>query len=161
MVTRSEYIIYSMYNNFMYNTFHTTIAKYYGIQDKNLNIVLNPHGKNFLLSFNYDKKIKYTQFTNLPDDINNEIYSFLYPNYIHVTYEISFDNDYPFYPPMWSLYSVDYKCSTVYDVNIPEYYNYIIQNHNEESNRQWSPAIKLEQEFLRLIIRLNHFHHFF
>jgi len=153
--------ILQMYDNFLYNTLHTPIAKYYGIQDKNLNILLNPHGKNFLLSFNYDKKIKYTQFTNLPDDINNEIYSFLYPNYIHVTYEISFDNDYPFYPPMWSLYSVDYKCSTVYDVNIPEYYNYIIQNHNEESNRQWSPAIKLEQEFLRLIIRLNHFHHFF
>jgi hypothetical protein len=160
MTIRSEYIIQNMYNKFMYNISTTSISNYFNIQDKNLTIKLLPNNKKFLLSFNYTKKIKFIHFNDLPDDINKEIYSFLNPNYIHVIYEMNVSNDYPFNPPTWSLYSIDYKCNQE-NINIQDYYNYLIQNHNNESERQWSPAIKFEQEFLRLIVRLNHFHYLF
>jgi ubiquitin-protein ligase len=144
----------------MYNISSTSISNYFNIKDKNLTINLVPNNKKFLLSFNYTKKIKFIQFNNLPDDLHHVIYSFLNPNYIHVIYEMNVSNDYPFNPPTWSLYSIDYKCNHE-NINIQEYYNYLIQNHNNESERQWSPAIKFEQEFLRLIVRLNHFHYLF
>jgi len=160
MASRSEHIIHNMYNNFMYNISKTTISKYFSIQDKNLDIQFTPNGKNFLLHFYYTKKIKFIQFNDLPDDLHHIIHSFLNPTYIHVTYEVNLEDDYPFNPPVWSLYSLDYKCNLPH-VNIPEYYEYIIQNHNHESGRDWSPAIKLEQECLRLIVRLNHFRYFF
>ena len=137
-----------------------TISNYFNIQDKNLDIQLNQNGNNFLLSFNYDKKIKYTQFADLPDDINREIYSFLYPNYIHVTYEISFDNGYPFVAPIWELYSIDYRC-TIDEIYIPGYYNYLIENHNHQNNLDWSAAIVLEKDILELILKLNHFEYLF
>ena len=159
MTTRSEYIIHNMYNQFMYNISTTSIANYFNLPDKNLDIQLKTHGKNFLLSFYYTKIIQFIQFVDLPDDIHEVIHSFLTPNYIHVTYQIHLHNDYPFNPPVWSLYSLDYNCNA--SVHIPEYYEYIIKNHNNESIRDWSPAIILEQEFLRLIVRLNHFRYFF
>ena len=146
-----------MYNNFMRNIRPTNICNYFGLHDKNLDIQLIQNNKKFLLNFIYIKKIKYIQFVNLPEDINHEIYSFLSPQYINVTYEMTIDNDFPFTPPTWTLYSIHYKCTL--ELNIQEYYNYLIQNHNDESIRNWSPAIKLEQEILRLIARLNHFHY--
>ena len=73
---------------------------------------------------------------------------------------MNLSDDYPFNPPIWSLYSIDYKCNKD-NLNILDYYTYLIKNHNDESQRQWSPAIKFEQECLRLIVRLNHFHYLF
>jgi hypothetical protein len=74
---------------------------------------------------------------------------------------MTIDNDYPFCPPSWSLYSIEYKCSV--RLNMLEYYNYLIQSHNNESQRNLIhlPAIKLEKEILRLIVKLNHFHYLF
>ena len=160
MTTRSEYIIQNMYNTFMYNISTTNISNYFNIQDKNLSIMLVPNNKKFLLSFNYTRKINFIKFIDLPDDLHDVIYSFLNPNYIHVTYEMNVSDDYPFNPPIWSLYSIDYKCNKD-NLNICDYYTYLIKNHNDESQRHWSPAIKFEQEFLRLIVRLNHFHYLF
>jgi hypothetical protein len=150
-----------MYNRFMNNISSTTICKYFGLLDKNLDIQLTSKDNYFLLHFNYTKKIKYISFRNLPEDINREIYSFLNPAYIHVTYKVLFGNNYPIDPPIWSLYSIDYKCTLSYNVNIPEYYNYIIQKHNNINDRDWSLAIDLEKDCLTLIVLLNHFHYFF
>jgi hypothetical protein len=150
-----------MYNKFINHISTTNISTYFNLPDKNLDIQLTSKDNYFLLSFKYNKKIKYISFRNLPDDINREIYSFLHPAYIHVTYKVIFRNNYPIDPPIWSLYSIDYKCNPNYNVDIPEYYNYIIQNHNNINNRDWSLAIDLEKDCLALIVLLNHFDHFF
>jgi hypothetical protein len=144
----------------MKNISSSDICSYFDLPDKNLNIQLSQKDTYFLLHFKYTKKIKYIQFRDLPEDINNEINSYLC-NYIHVTYKVLFGNNYPISPPTWSLYSLDYKkYNTLYKVNVLTYYKYIIDLHNKRNDCNWTPAITLESDCLDLII-LNNFEHFF
>ena len=152
--------IETMYSDFMKKS-SSNICNYFDLQDKNLDIQLSQKDAHFLLHVKYNKKIKYIQFRDLPEEINREINSYLF-NYIHMNCKLIFDKNYPFSPPIWSLYSIKYNWDTVYDIDIPEYYKYIIQTHNNGNNKDyWSPAITLEKDCLDLIVKLNNFEYFF
>ena len=92
----------------------------------------------------------------LPVDINRKINEYL-PCYITLQLRIDYSSrNYPFLPPIWYMVSHNnyLACSLQ---NAEEYYNYIIANHNECNNANWSPVITIEKDILSFIVRINHF----
>ena len=98
--------------------------------------------------------LKDTYFRGLPLEINRLISSYI-PSYIEINTHIHFCNEYPFRPPKWSLLSVIDKSSSC--INLQEYYEYIINCHNNQYRNSWSPAIWIESDILCFIARINHF----
>ena len=100
--------------------------------------------------------LKDTYFLELPMEINRLISSYI-PSYIEINTRIHFCDEYPFRPPKWSLTSVVDKSSSY--INLQEYYEYIVNCHNNQYQRSWSPAIWIETDILCFVLKINHFEH--
>ncbi len=100
-------------------------------------------------------KKHYHNFKYLPSDINNLISEYL-PEYIYICVEITFPPDYPFKPPIYTLLSTKYNIVN-YIISIDSYYASIVDNHNLQYKREWTPAMDIEKDVLSFICRINHF----
>jgi hypothetical protein len=91
-------------------------------------------------------------FNYLPSDISNLISEYL-PEYISICVEITFPYDYPFKPPIYTLVSTKSNLP----IPIDSYYANIVDNHNLQYKREWTPAMDIEKDILYFICRINHF----
>jgi ubiquitin-protein ligase len=100
-------------------------------------------------------KNHYHHFNHLPSDINNVISEYL-QEYITICFEITFPYDYPFKPPIYTLVST--KSNLVhFPLSIDGYYASIVERHNLQYAREWTPAMDIEKDVLYFICRINHF----
>jgi len=100
-------------------------------------------------------KKHYHDFKYLPSDISHIISEYL-PEYISICVEITFPPDYPFKPPIYTLLSTKSNLVNFY-LSIDRYYDSIVEKHNLQYKREWSPAIDIEKDILYFICRINHF----
>jgi hypothetical protein len=100
-------------------------------------------------------KNHYHDFNYLPSDISNIISEYL-QEYIYICVEITFPSDYPFKPPMYTLLSTKYNI-VKFPISIDRYYATIVDNHNLQYKREWTPAMDIDKDILYFICRINHF----
>jgi len=98
--------------------------------------------------------LKKQNIRELPQEINNIIHSYLV-SYVEINTIILYGDGYPFLPPQWNLSSVINKSSAT--INLNEYYEYIVNCHNNQYTINWSPAIIIEKDILLFITRVNFF----
>lgn len=107
---------------------------------------------------NYFDLMKY-RIKQLPHEINALISHYL-PSTIMLHIHIHFTNGYPFDPPRWSLISCDDRLASSLK-NAKEYYEYIIQNHNDSNLYNWSPATNIDSDILTFMLRIHPFDNLF
>ena len=90
----------------------------------------------------------------MPYELNKSIAEFNDVN-IHLTIEIRDTDNYPFKPPIWSIFNI---ISNIYNIDI--YYQFIINEFNKTLNRSWSPYSWCEKEILLFITIINNFEYF-
>ena len=144
------------YNTFINCLNNSTIEKYFGIinqPNKSLNFTLKREENElyFTVSFLKSCNIDIKEF---PKEINDIISSYS-SEFIKINLKILHYADYPFHPPEWSLLNI--LCNIKIPFNLNDYYNYIINNHNEMYKTDWSPAINIEKDILEFIQKINHF----
>jgi hypothetical protein len=145
---------------------HGSLEKYFGITNENgiefktkINIQTLDGFNQFeinldiIIIHNY----KIYNLNNLPLDINSLIASYYTPNYIHIKIQLTSVESYPFNPPIWKIIDVKHSLN----MNLYEYYKYIVDSHNKIMTHNWSPAIKIEVDILYFILKINHFEHIF
>jgi hypothetical protein len=144
------------YDTFVNNLNNNSIENYFGIineSDKKLNFTSKREENevyftvSFIKSYNIDIK-------SFPKEINDIISSYA-SEFINISFKILHFDDYPFHPPEWSLSKI--LCNIKTPFNIKDYYNYIINNHNNTYKKDWSPAINIEKDILEFIQKINHF----
>ena len=74
---------------------------------------------------------------------------------VMVEFKIMYPADYPWNPPQWSVDTIKYNIG--HSFNLLEYYQYIVQIHNEMLRKDWSPAISLDKDFIDFLQKINHF----
>ena len=90
----------------------------------------------------------------LPMDIIHKISSYL-NCYLKIKTKIVYPQDYPFQPPQWTLVCVKHNIET--KINLKDYYEYLVETHNNSYLVDWSPAIHINIDILEFIRRINHF----
>jgi len=106
-------------------------------------------------NIHFQKQKPFYDFPQFPTDINRFIYSFYNLDFITIETKIHFTNDYPFKAPLWYLIKVDHNIKL--PICLQWYYSSIIENHNNQYKRDWSPAIDIEKDFLDFFQKINHF----
>ena len=129
------------------------LEDYYGIS--NFKLTHNRTGNKIKLNIYYFKKSRHYEFIELPSEINNIISEYT-PVFISINLEIIFPNDYPMRNPIFSFINIENNVSNS-PINLEEYYKYIINNHNEQYKKYWSPAISIPVNILDFIQKINHF----
>ena len=157
ILKKMSYIrVNSRYNTFISHLNNSSIEDYFGIinqPNKNLKFTTKREGEDiyfeisFLKSYNIDINM-------FPKEINNIISSYA-SDFINIRLKIQHLDCYPFKAPLWSLLDVLYNIKL--PLNLNDYYNYIVKNHNDKYNSDWSPAISIEKDILEFIQKINHF----
>ena len=149
-------VMNSSYNAFEESLNGSEIEEYFGMNDKNktekihFDIMRNSNNNVMIFYIDYYKKNLYN-FQNLPIEINSMIASYT-QEYIRIALKIVFTSEYPFRAPIWSLMNVRHNMNT--PLNLTEYYEYIVDNHNTQ---HWSPVTRIEKDVLDFIRKINHF----
>lgn len=148
------------YERFQNKITASSINKYFGIIDPNIKIELNKKNNetNLYLNIFYLKPQKKTHFKLFPDEINDLIYSYL-NEYIDVEFKILYPLDYPFQPPIWSL--TKNASNFVFKDLLNNIVEFAITCHNNQHNRDWSPATDIEKDILGFIVKINTFEYIF
>jgi hypothetical protein len=119
------------------------IATYFDLTCKpneHLSIILQKHPQKsencIVLSLEFIQKKPMEQLSlSLPMELIQKIYSYLSYEYIHVSFMITFTDEYPFVPPKWSLMDEknNVSSSMLYMNNITfrDYFQSMIESHNE------------------------------
>lgn len=97
-------------------------------------------------------------FKYLPDDVCNHIYDYL-GEYIVLVFEIDYSKRcFPIVCPTWNLYhSRDNIGLLSKELSVNDYYKYIVQNHNTQNERLWSPATSIWSDILIFVTRVYPF----
>ena len=90
----------------------------------------------------------------MPINIISIIASYSY-SFISIETRIYFPNNYPFDPPIWRLVNVKTNINT--SIDLRSYYKYIVNNHNKQYKKYYSPAISIDIDLLDFIQKINHF----
>jgi hypothetical protein len=136
------------------------LEKYYGIITPIIRVDTDSIQENeILLSICFQKKnpIIYN-FLKLPDDMNTLIADYYNLDYMDIHAKIIFTSSYPFRPPIWEY--VDMRtnlCSQKLSLDLVEYYQYLIHNHNQQYEHYWTPVTDIEQDILDFVRKINHF----
>jgi len=147
------------YSKFIRNLNGDTIENYFGIINKpetNVRISIIRDGNDVLLDILFEKTYSF-DIVKLPVVIN-EIIATYATDIINIKIKINHYDDYPFRTPVWFLTTLFYNINS--PLNLPDYYKYIIDNHNNrfnKCNKDWSPAIDVEKDILEFISKINHF----
>ena len=91
---------------------------------------------------------------DLPDDLLRIIQDYN-QKYVRITIHIEFPVTYPFKPPTWHLIDVQHNLPISF--HLRDYYDTIVQNHNEQYLNDWSPAIDIDHDILIFFQRINYF----
>jgi hypothetical protein len=129
-------------------------------KDGKVYMELNKDDSILTLFFKYEANtfdLKNNYIYELPKEINFLIAEYL-PSFIELTFSLNHITDYPFKPPVWCLISCNDKLSCL--KNSKEYYEYIVEQHNNTITRSWSPAITFDKDILYFASKLNYFDHF-
>lgn len=133
-----------------------SLEKYFGLihnYDTFKIIPQKTENNTLLLTIQVEKK-HYHDFKQLPSDLSHYISEYL-TEYITICIEIIFPTEYPFQPPIYTLLSTKYNIGL--PISVDNYYNKLVDNHNIQYKREWSPAIDIEKDILYFICRINHF----
>ena len=152
-------ILNKQYKTFTYDLQNKKIEDYFGISSRNrkLSIRVNKCNNNkqkYMVEINCIKPQSFVNIMGLPLDIARKIHTYI-PEYIKITFCIYYPEHYPFTPPVWSLDKISHRVNT--QLNLTEYYKYIVDAHNGNYDIDWSPAIKLEADLIIFIQKINHF----
>jgi hypothetical protein len=90
------------------------------------------------VSFTYKKTFPFIDFKVLPIEISDIVHSYT-SGYICIKANILYTSEYPFKQPIWKLINVDHNVQS--NINLTEYYEYLIKKHNDQYLIDWSPAI--------------------
>jgi hypothetical protein len=136
---------------------NSNLKEYFGIIDTpqrvlNINATHNNDGIIFTICFKEVNKM--INIRCLPMDIICKISSYL-NCYLTIKTKIVYPQDYPFDPPQWSLVCVKHNIES--RMNLKEYYEYLIETHNNKYTIDWSPAIHIDIDILDFISKINHF----
>ena len=104
MSTNSERRVIRMLEQFNTNLQGRTIEEYFNI-NSNIKFRLRKNKdkeRSCLFSFKYEEKSFIYSITELPQDINRYIKTYIKRKY-YVNFELLFPMDYPFKPPQWVL----------------------------------------------------------
>jgi len=108
------------------------------------------------------------KFASLPEEICRYIEEYTH-EHLYLKLKVTFPQLYPYVPASWSLEDIQnyipYNSEAYGDMTLREYYEYLVQCHNEKyrelvyinDNLQpnWSPATTLENDILLLISRIH------
>ena len=135
-----------------------SIINYYNIKNPNLLITFKPFDGFYEINIVYDRKQDIFEFPMLPYELNKYIND--YTNcYINITLNVSNVDNFPFYPPIWSLKEIMYNIQYGVHINIKEYYEYLINLHNDKV-KVWSPCMQnINSDLLNFIMIANTFEH--
>jgi len=164
-------ILERSYEQFINNVNDSSIEKYFGIKtinDSKLKISISKMKKiqsinipiKITLNIQYFKNEKLYNFNNLPIEIIRKIQEYG-DHFIDMEIDIYFPNEYPYIRPIWWLSNVNNNVKLEQPLSIKEYYNYIINNHNNNNKIYWSPATKIETDIIEFIRKINHFEYLF
>jgi hypothetical protein len=136
---------------------NSNLKEYFGIIDTpqrvlNINATHNNDGIIFTICFKEVNKM--INIRCLPMDIICKISSYL-NCYLTIKTKIVYPQDYPFEPPQWSLVCVKHNIES--RMNLKEYYEYLVETHNNKYTIDWSPAIHIDIDILDFISKINHF----
>jgi hypothetical protein len=152
------------------------IATYFDLSFKekeHMSITLEKHPQNpensIILSLKFSKKNPMENITNLPVELLQKIYSYVSHEYIHLSFMITFTDEYPFVPPIWSLMDEKNNVSSsmlyLNDTTFRDYFQQLTLNHNERyqpnlesiqsEHSEYSLADMSENQRRRI---LNHYH---
>lgn len=93
---------------------------------------------------------------NIATDLFFRITNTYLPSKIDMNIKICFEKEWPFYPPHWELYSIKTNIKPQ-QIELKNYYKYVIQNHNNMNGFYWTPAISIEKDIIEFIQKINHF----
>jgi ubiquitin-protein ligase len=133
------------------------LKEYFGIIDtpqRIVNIDATHNNEAVICTVSFKEVNKMVNIECLPMDIIREISSYL-NCYLTIKTKIVYPQDYPFDPPQWSLVCVRHNIES--RLNLKEYYEYLVETHNNQYSVDWSPAIHINVDILDFIRRLNNF----
>lgn len=145
------------YNKFNNKILNISISKYFEIKDPYLNFELTRKKNEDILYFNvfYFKPQEHFNFKNVPKEINDIINSYL-NDYVNLQIKIDYAlNDYPFHHPVWHLLNFSSNIDSNWSLN--DIFSYLINCHNSQHIRDWSPATDIEKDILDFIRKINIF----
>lgn len=146
-------------NIFLYylKEYDNSITKYYNINNPNLLITFNPNQQYYEINIIYDRKPPIFEFPMLSFELNKKINNYT-KSYINITLKINNVKHFPFKPPLWSLKRVEYFIQSGIHINIKEYYEYLVNLHNENNKKSWGPSMqRIHIDLLNFIMIVNTF----
>ena len=144
MSSRPERRIIRMLEEFKINLNGQSIKNYFNIEQQ-IDFKLKKHKEcGCLFSFKYGVDPFIYNISNLPQDINHYIKTFINKNYI-ISFDLKFPADYPFKPPQWELNS------PINNKQLNKEIDCIIKIHNYKYKYDWSPWIMIEKDVLFMI----------
>jgi len=136
---------------------NSNLKEYFGIIDtpqRIVNINATHNNEAVICTVSFKEVNKMINIRCLPMDIICKISSYL-NCYLTIKTKIVYPQDYPFDPPQWSLVCVKHNIES--RMNLKEYYEYLIETHNNKYTIDWSPAIHIDIDILDFISKINHF----
>jgi hypothetical protein len=133
------------------------LKEYFGIIDtpqRIVNINATHNNEAVICTVSFKEVNKMINIRCLPMDIICKISSYL-NCYLTIKTKIVYPQDYPFDPPQWSLICVKHNIES--RINLKEYYEYLVETHNNKYTIDWSPAIHIDIDILDFISKINHF----
>lgn len=137
---------------FMDIVVHSSLQYYFGISNIQIEVLENENEIFVTTHFNHKSPVYDIQ--QLPIEISRLIASYN-ETYIIIKTKIHFGNSYPFDRPIWTLLDVEHNVNG--SISLKEYYQYIVDNHNQQYVRYWSPAITIDKDILEFVQKVNHF----
>jgi ubiquitin-protein ligase len=136
---------------------NSNLKEYFGIIDtpqRIVNINATHNNDAVICTVSFKEVNKMINIRCLPMDIICKISSYL-NCYLTIKTKIIYPQDYPFEPPQWSLVCVKHNIES--RMNLKEYYEYLVETHNNKYTIDWSPAIHIDIDILDFISKINHF----
>jgi hypothetical protein len=155
-----ETLFEKRYNKFNNKLLNCSVSEYFGIKDTKLNFTLNKKNNEEVIYLNvlYFKPQKYFNFNNVPYEINDIINSYL-NDYIDLQVKINYTMDYPFHQPEWSL--LHFSSNIKSNWQLDNIFSYLINCHNNQHVRDWSPATDIEKDILDFIRKIYIFEYIY
>ncbi|NDA89557.1 MAG: hypothetical protein EBY20_01390 [Alphaproteobacteria bacterium] len=135
---------------------NSNLKEHFGIIDTphrslNFDVALND---GIIFTICFKENIPMVNIKCLPMDIICKIASYLNCS-LTIKTKIIYPAAYPFEPPQWSLVCVKHNIES--RINLKEYYEYLVETHNNKYRLDWSPAIHIDIDILDFISKINHF----
>jgi hypothetical protein len=159
----SNPIIERRINNLKNITENSSLEEYFNLnntENKKINFkyFINKEMNSIELHIKIFKKDRKIIFNNLPLELSDIISSYM-DHYIKIKISIFLPLTYPFSIPIWNLIDVEHNIKSI--INLKNYYNYLVEKHNNRYMRDWSAGIQIFKDILEFFQKINHFEYIF